>query len=57
LGLFNITKAAITPGTQPVKVRIKVIRNDPHPLSITAIGGKMMARKTLNRFIVIYRFY
>ena len=30
-GLFKITKAAITPGTNPQWVKIKTIRNDPQP--------------------------
>jgi hypothetical protein len=45
--LFNITNAAITPGTQPNKVRIKVMTTDPQPLSKTDSGGKMTAKITL----------
>lgn len=45
--LFKITKAPITPGTHPASVRINTIMTDPHPLSITANGGKMMDRMTL----------
>jgi hypothetical protein len=34
--------AAITPGIHPQMVRIKTSRTAPHPLSITASGGKIM---------------
>jgi len=51
--LFNITSAAITPGTHPHKVSKKVIINDPQPLSITAKGGNIIARITLNKLIVV----
>ena len=40
LGLFKITKAPITPGTQPNKVRISIIMIEPQPRSYTASGGK-----------------
>lgn len=46
-GLFKIIKAAITPGTQPSKVRIKTITIEPQPLSRTASGGKIIASRTL----------
>ena len=46
--LFKITKAPITPGTHPANVSRNTIITDPHPLSITANGGKMMERITLN---------
>ena len=36
-----MTKAAITPGTQPQQVSIKTIIIDPHPLSRTARGEKL----------------
>ncbi len=45
-GLFKITKAAITPGTQPHKVKIKTIKIDPQPLSKTEKGGKIIDNKT-----------
>lgn len=48
LGLFSIIKAAITPGIHPKSVSIKTISTEPHPLSMTARGGKMMERMTLN---------
>ena len=44
--LFKIIRAAITPGTHPQQVSIKTIVIDPHPLSKTARGGKIIARKT-----------
>lgn len=46
LGLFSITKAAITPGTQPARVKSVTIKIDPHPLSKTAKGGKKIDRST-----------
>lgn len=50
-GLFKITKAAITPGTQPHSHNINTIAIDPQPLPITASGGKNMASKTLQILI------
>ncbi len=44
--LFKITKAPITPGTQPQQVSNKTIKTEPHPLSITAKGGKKIANIT-----------
>ena len=44
--LFKITKAAITPGTHPARVSKNTINTLPHPLSITANGGKNMANIT-----------
>ncbi len=54
--LFKITNAAITPGTQPMQVKIKVINTEPHPLSITAKGGNIIAKITLNNDIIILFF-
>jgi len=51
LGLFKITNAAITPGTQPHIHKINTIIIDPQPLSKTASGGQIMDKKTLNRLI------
>ena len=48
--------AAITPGTQPQMVRIVVMIKDPQPLSITAKGGKMIARTTRSIFIINLAF-
>lgn len=53
-GLFNITKAAITPGTQPQSHNKKVITIEPQPLSKTAKGGQIIERIT--RQILIIRF-
>ena len=47
-------KAAITPGIHPKHVNIKTIMIEPHPLSITAKGGKMMQRSTLKQPILIF---
>ncbi len=44
--LFSMISAAITPGTQPHRVRIKTITMEPHPWSNTANGGKRMERRT-----------
>ena len=57
--MFKITKAAITPGTHPAHVRIRTMRNEPHPRSITANGGKMIAKSTLQNDIVLlfYLFF
>ena len=41
-----MTKAPITPGTQPQQVSNKTIKTEPHPLSITAKGGKKIANIT-----------
>ena len=51
--LFKITKAPITPGTQPQHVSNKTINTDPQPLSKTANGGKKIANKTLKTDIII----
>ncbi len=52
--LLLIMSAPMTPGTQPQRVRRKMIRTDPHPLSITARGGKKMHSRTRRRPIEIY---
>ena len=44
--LLRMMSAPMTPGTQPMAVRISTIRKDPQPLSITDSGGKMMANRT-----------
>lgn len=51
LGLLRITKAAITPGTQPQKVRSNTIKKEPQPFPITAKGGKIMASSTRIKLI------
>lgn len=38
--------AAMTPGTQPQSVSRNTMSIDPQPRSITASGGKIMARMT-----------
>lgn len=48
-------KAATTPGTQAQSVRINTITTLPHPLSITAKGGKMIDKIT--RQILILNNY
>lgn len=42
-----MTKAPITPGIQPAKVNNSTISTEPHPLSITARGGKIIDNITL----------
>ena len=49
MGLFKITKAAITPGTQPHKVKMNTIITEPHPLSKTENGGNTIDNKTLQK--------
>jgi hypothetical protein len=51
-----MTKAAITPGTQPQKVKSSTIKKEPHPFPITESGGKSMANKTRMRLILICDF-
>jgi len=46
-----ITKAAITPGTQPQRVNNNTINKEPHPLSNTESGGKKIANKTRQKLI------
>jgi len=50
-----MTKAAITPGTQPQNVKSRTIRKEPQPLPITDKGGKIMASKTLRK--LMYYFF
>ncbi len=52
-----MTRAAIAPGTQPIRVNIVVMTIDPQPLSITANGGKMMHIKTRQQLIVFPSFF
>jgi hypothetical protein len=51
--LFKIINAAITPGTQPQKVKSNTIKKDPQPLPITESGGKIIANKTRKKLIMI----
>jgi hypothetical protein len=48
-------RAAITPGIHAHNVKIKTITTLPHPLSITAKGGKIMDKMT--RQILILKNY
>ena len=41
----------MTPGIQPKTVKINTITMEPHPLSITESGGKIIARITLHILI------
>ena len=50
--LFKITKAPITPGTQPQQVSNNTINTEPQPLSITAKGGKNNANNTRRQDIM-----
>ena len=43
--------AAITPGIHPQMVRIKTIKMEPQPLSMTARGGNKIDRRTLQMLI------
>lgn len=52
-GLFKITNAAITPGTQPQSHNKKTINIEPQPLPITANGGHIIARRTLQKLIIL----
>jgi hypothetical protein len=51
--LFKITKAAITPGTQPQSHNKKTMKIEPQPLSITASGGQIIESKTLQKLMMI----
>ena len=50
--LFRMTKAAMTPGIQPARVRMNTMTTEPQPWSSTAKGGEMMERRTLNNDIL-----
>ena len=41
---MQIRNARIVPGSHPKRVKRKTRHTDPHPLSITASGGKMKRR-------------
>lgn len=49
-----MTNAPITPGIQPHKVNIKMIRTEPQPLSITANGGKIIESMTLKTLTLMF---
>ena len=46
-----MTKAAITPGTQPQNVKINTIKKEPQPLSTIERGLKIIDNKTLKKDI------
>ena len=46
-----MTRAAITPGTQPHKVSNNTIRKEPQPLPMTDNGGNSIANKTRKKLI------
>jgi len=52
LGLFKITRAAITPGTHPQRVSKNTMIKEPQPFPITDKGGNKMASSTLMILIV-----
>ena len=47
----------MTPGTQPQSVSKNTISIEPQPRSITAKGGKMMARMTWRQDIMQFDIY
>ena len=50
--LLHIINAPITPGTHAQRVRRNTITIEPHPLSITARGGKIIQKITRQMDIV-----
>ena len=52
--LFKMTNAAITPGTQPQRVRRNTMITDPQPWSITASGGKKIDNKTRKTLTTLF---
>jgi hypothetical protein len=42
-------KLAITPGIHPASVKTNTIKKEPHPLSATAKGGKMIHKIARNK--------
>ena len=51
MDLFKMTKAPMTPGTQPQRVKSNTIRKDPQPFPITERGGNKMASNTLQKLM------
>ncbi len=43
----------MTPGTQPQSHNKKTIKIEPHPFPITAKGGQIIARRTLQKLIIL----
>ena len=52
-----IIKAAITPGIQPIQVNKNTINIEPHPLSKTAKGGKIIHKMTRRHDIFINQIF
>jgi len=52
-GLFKITNAAITPGTQPQRVSNKTMMIDPQPYPMTERGGNNTAKITRQILICV----
>ena len=52
--LLRMMRAAITPGTQPAAVSSSTMSIEPHPLSITAKGGKKMDKSTRQKLMVVW---
>lgn len=57
LVLVHTTKAAIAPGTHPQMVNTVTNNSVPHPLSITASGGRIMHNMALPHPIRTPHFY
>ena len=55
MGLFKITRAAMTPGTHPQSHNKNTIKTEPHPLSKTAKGGHKIDKITLIKLIKIQK--
>ena len=53
MGLLRITKAAITPGTQPQSQSKNTINIEPQPFPITAKGGQNIHNNTLQILIIL----
>src|SRR5690606_23736886 len=49
--LFKMTRAQMTPGTQPQRVKSNTIRKDPQPFPKTDRGGNKMASNTLQKLM------
>ena len=48
-----MTKAPITPGTQPHRVKSNTIKKEPQPFPITERGGKKIANSTLQKLMIL----
>lgn len=44
----------MTPGTQPQSHNKKTINIEPQPLPITDSGGQIIARRTLQKLIILF---